>query len=488
MDSTLFRTYKRREVTRRSGFKASGKTTGGQCKIKKTKRIVSNKTNIELVGTIDRVNQVKLFQKNISIIAFGGYIKLNLDANCICKLSYQINNVSREKQKEIFVTKNNWTPIGCYDECDFIGSEYQNVVYRIIIQSNNNDRVIADFYNFDCKPIDYKYFIDNDVYDMFLTKIDLNVPYTFYFSSDEETNFATFFNGVKHFEFVDGDIIVLKSCNRCMRFLPINNNLEPNTISFALHCKKRAPCKHSTFSAYEILESDSDKFKEHEFYRSYYGHQLECKACKKFFVNAPLNPLRDAQQFKEDSLRRRAFEVLIKTLLNEKIVHHAFKKNTDKEFTQYIWEKFDKKCFKCGKPLTINEMNLDHTMPLAYLYPLDETATCLCETHNSSKNDHFPIEFYNEDEIIKLSAITGLSIEKLHSKDVNMKIVNLLVKNVVWFFDEFLMQEEYQKIRKNRLTADKIYSAICRVIPKEIDLILLYKKEKGCLPSSITIN
>ena len=48
---------------------------------------------------------------------------------------------------------------------------------------------------------------------------------------------------------------------------------------------------------------------------SYYGHQLECKACKKFFVNMPLNPQRNAQQFKEDGLRRRAIEVLINHLL-----------------------------------------------------------------------------------------------------------------------------------------------------------------------------
>lgn len=33
-----FRTYKRREVTRKSGFKVSGDTTGGQCKIIKTSR------------------------------------------------------------------------------------------------------------------------------------------------------------------------------------------------------------------------------------------------------------------------------------------------------------------------------------------------------------------------------------------------------------------------------------------------------------------
>ena len=64
-------------------------------------------------------------------------------------------------------------------------------------------------------------------------------------------------------------------------------------------------------------------------------------------------------------------------------------------------------------------MHLDHTMPLAYLYRLDETATCLCAEHNSQKSDHFPIEYYTEEELKELSKITGLSMEILRSKKAN---------------------------------------------------------------------
>ena len=70
----------------------------------------------------------------------------------------------------------------------------------------------------------------------------------------------------------------------------------------------------------------------------------------------PLNPQRNAQQFKEDGLRRRAFEVLVDNLLDKELIHHEFKKRTSKEFTQYIYDKFDGKCFKCGKKLTINDI------------------------------------------------------------------------------------------------------------------------------------
>ena len=80
------------------------------------------------------------------------------------------------------------------------------------------------------------------------------------------------------------------------------------------------------------------------------------------------------EQFKEDGLRRRAIEVLINTLLEKNLIHFEFERRTKKEFSRYIWEKFDRRCFKCGpdsNPIALEEMALDHTMPLAYLYRLD---------------------------------------------------------------------------------------------------------------------
>lgn len=223
---------------------------------------------------------------------------------------------------------------------------------------------------------------------------------------------------------------------------------------------------------------------------SYYGHQLECKACKKFFVNAPLNPQRNAQQFKEDGLRRRALEILVNKLLDRNLVHFEFERKTKKEFSEYIWKKFGKKCFKCGpssKEISLDDMALDHTMPLAYLYRLDETATCLCSSHNSQKSDHFPVDFYSENELLKLSEITGLDYKTLHSKTVNKDVLKLLIENVVWFYDEFLMDPEYQKERDGIKTADKINDSLKRVIGSEFDLVERYKSITGHYPESVTI-
>ena len=105
-------------------------------------------------------------------------------------------------------------------------------------------------------------------------------------------------------------------------------------------------------------------------------------------------------------------------------------------------------------------MDLDHTMSLAFLWPLDTTATCLCPTCNSKKRDKFPVEFYSEEKLAKLSKITGLNEEVLHSRAVNIKAIRVLAKKVVWFFDKFLTDPDYQKVRKGKKTADLIFKAI----------------------------
>ena len=63
----------------------------------------------------------------------------------------------------------------------------------------------------------------------------------------------------------------------------------------------------------------------------------------------------------------------------------------------------------------------------------------------------------------------------------------MLRKKVVWFFDEFLNQPDYQKYHDGKLEADKIYAAIVRVIDKKINLIDDYYKVKHSYPDTITM-
>jgi hypothetical protein len=179
-------------------------------------------------------------------------------------------------------------------------------------------------------------------------------------------------------------------------------------------------------------------------------------------------------------------------LLERKWIYHIYRLSNNKEFDVAIWEKFGKKCFNCGVQLKKpNHMNLDHTLPLAYLWPLDETATCLCETCNCSKSDKFPIDFYSPDKLTELSKITAVPLGTLKNRPINKLAVEELCKKIVWFFDDFLAEKDYQKIRKDKKAADLIVHALHNVMNNsglKIDLLEKYRDEKGRYPKTITVH
>ena len=404
-------------------------------------------------------------------------------------MSYCYEGQEYEFEEEQTIEENSWGNIGFHTEQEI---DREMTVFDVVVKMKINSKAgnSLDFIAFDFDVVSKDEFLDKSFAESFHQKTHMHVPYLYYL----KTNLPIDKYLVNDIDFARGCRVVMKSCNRCGRFLPINIDDEMKTLSFSLHCKKKAPCIHSTFRAYEI-QNITDLYRddlsglklEGNKVISYYGHQLECKACKKFFVNAPLNPQRNPQQFKEDGLRRRAIEVLVNTLLERNLIHFEFERRTKKEFSKYIWEKFNRKCFKCGSPLTLGEMALDHTLPLAYLYRLDETATCLCSSHNSQKSDNFPVDFYSEKELQQLSAITGLSLKQLHTREVNQQVLDLLIDNVVWFYDEFLMNDDYQKVRDGIRTADKINDSLKRVISGKVDLAEEYRIRTGHYPRSVTI-
>ncbi|WP_297813559.1 hypothetical protein [uncultured Finegoldia sp.] len=488
------RTYHRRGVTRESGYHTCDETTGGECRVLHAEQYVCERNSVTFTFTRPSVDVVELFEKNLSIIAFGGYIHSSKKATVSLDMSYSYEKKGYVLSEDLEQTieANNWSGIGIHAE-QLINKDSQLIDVVVKMTISSQQRNVLDFIAFDFDVVSKEEFQDTSCATSFYQKTSMHVPYLYYLRSD--LPFDLYLTSGQ--EFTEGKCIIAKSCNRCGRYLPINIDDESKTLCFSLHCKKRAPCVHSTFRAYKIqnisnvkesdlkvLNIEGDKFV------SYYGHQLECKACKKFFVNAPLNPQRNAQQFKEDSLRRRAIEVLVNSLLDRNIIHFEFERRTKKEFSRYIWEKFDKRCFKCGPdsdPIELGDMALDHTMPLAYLYRLDETATCLCSSHNSQKSDNFPVDYYTKGELSRLSEITGLSLDLLYKKEVNQQVLDLLVKNVVWFYDEFLMQPNYQKVRDGILTADKINDSLKRIIAGKVDLAEKYREHKGHYPDSVTI-
>ncbi|WKZ26088.1 MAG: hypothetical protein QY322_02130 [bacterium] len=137
-------------------------------------------------------------------------------------------------------------------------------------------------------------------------------------------------------------------------------------------------------------------------------------------------------------------------------------------------------------------MDIDHTLPLVYLWPLDATATALCKSCNSLKHDLFPSEFklYDKNKLMILSKLTGIPYEVISSKErtVNESVSGLLKENVEWVFEDFLSRNDYQKIKKGKKVADLIFKALNKVLTTtNIDLISIYRKKTGKFPSSISL-
>lgn len=480
------RSYQRRTNTRESGYHTNNETTGGECYVRQSERLTLSPGETSLTFVRKDFISPELFEAGFGIIAFGGHIKSNkkieISIKGICTTIS--GDVTPIEEVCIPIEANFWTGIGTHTEIPVI-NEVRIKELCIQMSLKCSEYSIVDTTSFNMGAVEKKEYFDNRFYTTFYEKTSLYIPDIYYF--DPNLKFNHYLK--KTFTITNGDWLTFKSCNRCGRYLPINSANELQVISFSLHCKKRAPCRHRIFMSYEIQNpsecADQPFKKEGNKITSFYGHQLECRVCKKFFVNAPLNPMRDSQQHREDSLRRRALEVLADKLQHKNTVHMEFKRKK-KEFTEFIWKRFHKKCFNCGKPLEIADIALDHTMPLAYLYRMDESATCLCSACNSKKSDTFPVDFYTNEQLVELSSITGLSLSTLKSKTININVLNLLTENVVWFFDEFLMIPDYQKIREGRLTADKIYEALKRVIARRVDLVKQYKELTGRLPQSIS--
>ena len=255
-------------------------------------------------------------------------------------------------------------------------------------------------------------------------------------------------------------LLATKSCNRCARYLPVNLGNERATLSFSNHCvaPHRRPCSHGGFG--RLTDIDSREIVQLE-----YGFQLECRFCKKFEVNAAHNKQRTAAQHKEDGARRRAFELLLTEILGGSPNLRYREQHGGRELADDVFSRFQGRCFKCRIALDdARSMHLDHTRPLALLWPLDETATCLCATCNSAKRDRAPSDFYTPDEIQRLASLVGLSSSELSDPSPNEQAISLLLARLDWFFEDFLERKDLAEVRDGKTAADLLVKALQKVL------------------------
>lgn len=65
-----------------------------------------------------------------------------------------------------------------------------------------------------------------------------------------------------------------------------------------------------------------------------------------------------------------------------------------------------------------------------------------------------------------------------------------LLGRIVWFFDEFLAETDYQKVREGKKAADLIVHSLHNVLRASgynVDLVNLYQKQTGRNPKTVSV-
>lgn len=227
-------------------------------------------------------------------------------------------------------------------------------------------------------------------------------PETFYFDHGEPLGMDFDDEASSRIVMGTGPAMYVKKCAYCGRMLPVEPT-QPGRLSFHGHRAKTT------------------------------GHQNECRACKKWRINDSFNPIRTVDQLHESSVITRERRMF----LREPQILQEIKDRTAIGLKTIVWERFGRACFYCGRPLRLEDVQLDHTRPMAYLWPIDQYATCLCPEHNNLKKAKFPVEFYNDSQLERLSEITGLPLEELKSRSLNKSELERILSDLPDFAREW---------------------------------------------------
>lgn len=313
---------------------------------------------------------VKL-ERNSRFLAWGGYIKANKD--CVLRVSLLQGGAGKIYDFEI---GRSWRRVGGL--MDIAGAAADAEVSLILASDVDS----FDIWGLDLSPVDFSFGGQT----IQLEELDRShlIPEVFYLDHLLAIGLDINDDSSSRFKILDGDDISVKKCSYCGRYLPLDS-ARPGVLAFHKHSAKVT------------------------------GHQNECRACKKLRINDSLNRLRTTDQLHESSVITRERKVF----LREPEILQVIKERAGRGLKSIIWEKFGRSCFRCRTAVRLNEFQLDHTRPLAYLWPIDEYATCLCAVCNNEKKDKFPVDFYSDNELVRLSGITGLGLDQLRSKSLN---------------------------------------------------------------------
>jgi len=350
---------------------------------------------------------------NLPFIGVGGYGVCDQDAD----LTFRVTLPSGKKESHVLHCSTQWTRLGFAIASEEIGT------VRVSIAPQKGTKKVG-FWGLACAPLSLpQIVVDQDGGHLETLNSDL-FPEGLYLPQDEALEMDMLEDEWQHARQAEsaGPEISLKKCAYCQRLLPIDKQ-RPSALAFHKHNAKIS------------------------------GHQNECRACKKWRINNNFNPKRTTDQLHESSVITRER----KLFLREPVILDDIKERSGAGLKSIVWKKFDKKCFRCGKAIELGEVQLDHTRPMAYLWPIDEHATCLCADCNNHKKDRFPVDVYSGEELKRLSAITGLSFEDLSKKEINQAELDRILGDMSAFakqWDPRMFNATARKIRELRPDVD----------------------------------
>lgn len=165
------------------------------------------------------------------------------------------------------------------------------------------------------------------------------------------------------------------------------------------------------------------------------GRQGECRLCKTLY-NSIKNQTRIIDQHREASEKRRLYGFLAR--------------EPAKIDAKAIYDKFEHRCFRCGRQLAYpEEGNIDHTLPAKLFWPISTGPTLLCSDCNNVKHGKWPSEVYSPSKLKRLAVYTGIQYEVLAGKPfINPEAVQWLLQNVDTFIERWIRYpDEIKRVR-----------------------------------------
>lgn len=504
----------RRKATNDFGRETNDKFSGREACVRRSKIVPSNQSAITFS---EQCKAVELFQDGIGIMAVGGYIRSGTKTDITCEIKCHTSNSVFKNSRTITTTPDIWFGIGADVRLPVTNEVTAEVEAKVCFESTEDEQIEIFGLNVGCVDDgdrlrgNYERGKDGKStkqwFEGFLNSPQANpspVPVLYYLDHDQP--FLVDPKSVDPSNWEDGGIVFLKACNRPPgRYLPseYQPHLEGNNINYSSKSSTQEfelKFSDSTVPLSEMPEELNDQFstdisstdtQSHSNDKSVKivtekGKQYECRACKNYDANFRGNALRTTSQLREDSASS-AYDVLARELLDKPNPYKLWRKKYDKEFDEAIKEKFNHTCFRfdCENTEDDSLMEIDHTLPKCYLYPLDESATLLCKKHNNAKRDSFPKEFYWKKELEELAPKTGLG-DKLYKEEINTKVVDELIGNIEWFFETFL-EKKFEEDRKAAVFCSRLQDQLdSGVSPYDTDLVDEYENTTGEVPSLIS--